>query len=97
MQKKQTSRHKFDAVQYTKDMALFVNNNEQRSKLQERLANELHDRAKRQYEIDNPPPTNDESSYLKGTKDASRYMIVWITIAVVLVALLIVYIFVNMR
>lgn len=64
-------------------MALFIRQSEDRSKLQERLAAELRERAKTRAEIDDKLPDGvNDSEYLKGTKTTTSLAWVWILLIV---------------
>ena len=62
-------------------MALFIRQDENRSKLQERLAAELREKAKARAETETPDGVND-SQYLKGTKQTTGLAGVWIAVIV---------------
>jgi len=62
-------------------MALFVQQNDQRSKLQEKLAAELRAKSKARAEIDTKLPDGiEDSNYLKDTKKTTSLAWVWILI-----------------
>lgn len=61
-------------------MALFIRQSDDRSKLQERLAAELQERAKQRAALSDRPDGVDDSQYMKGTKLTSRLAWVWILI-----------------
>lgn len=66
-------------------MALYIRQNENRSKLQERLAAELQEKA-RAREVDTSRPDGvDDSQYLQGTKQTSS--LAWLWIVIVLMAI----------
>lgn len=62
-------------------MALFIRQDENRSKLQERLAAELREKAKARADTENPDGVAD-SQYLKETKPTTSLAGVWIAIIV---------------
>lgn len=62
-------------------MALFIRQDENRSKLQERLAAELREKAKARAETEAPDGVSD-SQYLKGTKQTTSLASVWIAIII---------------
>lgn len=71
-------------------MALFIRQTEDRSKLQERLAAELTDRAKRQAEeADKQPDGVDDSRFVENTKQTTSLAWVWVLIALVFVGVFI--------
>jgi hypothetical protein len=63
------------------NMALFVQQNDQRSKLQEQVAAELQDKLKKRAEMDSKLPDGiEDSNYLKDTKQTTSLAWVWIAI-----------------
>lgn len=64
-------------------MALFIRQSEERSKLQERLAAELQERAKKNAALNDRPDGVDDSRYMQGTKQTSRLAGVWIAVVVI--------------
>lgn len=72
-------------------MALFVNQNSNRSKLQEKLAAELQEKAKLKAgsgDIDRPDGVED-SAYMEGTKKTTSLAWVWVLIALAAVGILV--------
>lgn len=68
-------------------MALFIRQNEDRSKLQERLAAELQERAKKRAESDAGLPDGvEDSQYIKNTKTTTSLAWVWVVIVAAAVA-----------
>jgi hypothetical protein len=61
-------------------MALFIRQNEERSQLQERLAAELQEKARKRAETDNQLDDIDNLNYLKGTKRTTSLAWVWMVI-----------------
>ncbi len=71
-------------------MALFVNQNSNRTKLQEQLAAELQAKAKKRAEVDTTRPDGvEDSPYLNGTKKTTSLAWVWLLLAVIVVGLII--------
>ena len=68
---------------YYKYMALFIRQEDDRSKLQERLATELQERAKQRAALADRPDGVDDSQYMKGTKQTSRFAWIWILLIIV--------------
>ncbi|HMH70303.1 MAG TPA: hypothetical protein VK502_02800 [Candidatus Saccharimonadales bacterium] len=67
-------------------MALFIRQDDERSELQQRLAAELREKAKKRAENDNDLPDGvEDSNYLKDTKSTTS--LAWVWIIIVLVAL----------
>lgn len=64
-------------------MALFIRQSDDRSKLQERLAAELQERAKQRAALNDRPDGVDDSQYMKGTKQTSRLAWVWVLIIMI--------------
>lgn len=62
-------------------MALFIRQSEDRSKLQERLAAELQEKARAKAEQKAPDGVTD-SNYLKDTKETTSLAWVWVVIIV---------------
>lgn len=71
-------------------MALFIRQNEDRSKLQERLNAELQERHKQAEIENNKPETVEDSAFLKDSKSSSKYGWLWV-LGAVLVAAIIAY------
>lgn len=65
-------------------MGLFVQQNSNRTKLQERLAAELNEKAKQKAKIEDVdlPDGVDDSRYIEGTKTTTSLAWVWVLIAV---------------
>ena len=74
---------------YTKVMALFVRQSEDRSKLQERLAAELQERAKQRDVSKEYPDGITDSAYMKGTKQTTSLAWVWVLITVAAVGIVV--------
>jgi hypothetical protein len=72
-------------------MALFVNQNSNRTKLQEQLAAELQEKAKQKAKLENVerPDGVTDSNYLKDTKTTTSLAWIWIVIVVVVVGIMI--------
>ena len=68
------------------NMGLFVQQNSNRTKLQERLAAELNEKAKKRAEIDTQNPDGvEDSRYVENTKSTTSLAWIWIVIVVVAV------------
>lgn len=63
-------------------MALFVRQDENRSELQQRLATELQDRARKKAEEAELPDGVTDSQYIKGTKQTTSLLGLWLVIVV---------------
>jgi uncharacterized protein HemX len=70
-------------------MALFVRQDENRSELQQRLATELQDRARKKAEEAELPDGVTDSQYIKGTKETTSLLWVWMVIAVLAIGVVI--------
>lgn len=64
-------------------MALFIQQNENRSKLQERLAAELQERAKQRAHESDRPDGVDDSQFLKETKATTSLAWVWVLLVLI--------------
>lgn len=75
-------------------MALFVNQESNRSKLQERLAAELSEKAKKraQDEMADRPDGISDSNFLKDTKQTTGLAWVWAALAVIAIAVTIYFV-----
>jgi hypothetical protein len=71
-------------------MALFVNQNSNRTKLQEQLAAELQEKAKQKSKMENAerPDGVTDSNYLKDTKPTTSLAWVWIVIIIIAVGIM---------
>lgn len=78
-------------------MALFIRQDEERSKLQERLAAELQERAKQKAVLGDRPDGVNDSQYLKGTKQTTSLAWVWVLIAVSVIVIVIWLIIASMK
>lgn len=78
-------------------MALFIRQNEDRSKLQERLAAELQERAKQRAANQAGPDGVDDTEYMKNTKQTTSLAWVWISIVVLVIVACVWLIFLNSK
>jgi len=62
-------------------MALFVRQDENRTELQKRVATELQARAKKKAEEAELPDGVTDSQYIKGTKETTSLLGVWLAVA----------------
>lgn len=67
-------------------MALYVRQNENRSKLQERLAAELQEKARARAEETAMPDGVDDSRYIEGTKKTTSLAWVWLVVVAFAIA-----------
>jgi len=70
-------------------MALFVRQDDVRSELQQRIAAELQEKAKNKAREDERPDGVDDAAFMKGTKNTSSLLGVWLLIAAVTIGLII--------
>lgn len=71
-------------------MGLYLQQNNDRSELQRRLAAELQDKAKKKAELENTTPDGvADSAYLEKTKTTTSLAWVWALIVIVFVGILI--------
>lgn len=69
-------------------MALFVNQENTRTKLQQKVAAELAEKAKKKASVEGERPDGvDDSAYLKNTKSTTSLAGAWIVIIVAIVAI----------
>lgn len=73
-------------------MALFLKQDTQRSELQQRIATELQEKAKRKSTDGDQPDGVTDSAYLKDTKATTSLAWVWVVIVAFAVGALIFYI-----
>lgn len=67
-------------------MALFIRQTEDRTKLQERIAAELAERAKKKADEANAQPDGvDDARFMEGTKQTTSLAWVWVLIAIAFV------------
>lgn len=70
-------------------MALFIKQNDTRSQLQERLAAELQEKARRNAAKADVPDGVSDSAYVKDTKQTTSLAWLWIIISIVAISLVI--------
>lgn len=70
-------------------MALYLKQNEQRSELQDRIAAELQEKAKRNAQLQDRPDGVDDAQYMKGTKQTTSLAWIWLLIGVAIIAIVI--------
>ena len=70
-------------------MALFVRQDENRSELQQRLATELQERARKKAEEAELPDGVTDSQYIKGTKETTSLLWVWMVVAVLAIGVVV--------
>lgn len=75
-------------------MALFIRQNEERSKLQEKLAAELQERTTKTQQLDTKDRLEDQA-YLKGTKQTSSYAWLWVLVIIAVVVAVLLYLFLK--
>ncbi|HEY1085508.1 MAG TPA: hypothetical protein VGE34_02150 [Candidatus Saccharimonadales bacterium] len=78
-------------------MALFVNQENTRTKLQQKIAAELAEKAKKKAAADGELPDGiDDSAYLENTKKTTSLAWAWILIAVAAVAIIVWLVVISM-
>lgn len=82
---------------YNELMALFIRQNEDRSKLQERLAAELQERAKQRAALDVSPDGVEDSEYMKNTKQSSSFLWVWFTVTTIIIVAVVWLVFLSSK
>jgi len=71
-------------------MALFIRQDDNRSELQQRLAAELQEKAKKRAELDDTPSDDiEDSNYLKNTKKTTSLAWMWLLIAIVFILIIV--------
>lgn len=71
-------------------MGLFIRQDDNRTELQERLAAELREKAKRRAEQESKPVDGvEDSAYMKGTKQTTSLAWVWVLVFLAVIALVI--------
>lgn len=78
-------------------MGYIFDQKDTRSEVQQRVAAELAERAKKKAEMSDLPDGVDDSAYLKGTKTTTSLMGVWVGIAIVAAIILIVFIIIKVQ
>ncbi|MEO7904983.1 MAG: hypothetical protein ABIR91_04275 [Candidatus Saccharimonadales bacterium] len=76
-------------------MALFLRQDDNRSEMQKRLAAELQDKAKKKHELENQPERPDgvkDARYMDDFAEPSRYLWVWLVLAVATIGTIIAFI-----
>lgn len=77
-------------------MALFIKQNENRSELQQRIAAELQDKARKKAQAADMVDGVEDSQYVKGLQGTGRHAWIWIVLAVIaVIALFVIFIMVN--
>ena len=70
-------------------MALFINQDEDRTELQKRLATELQEKMKlKDIETDLPDGV-DDSQYIKGTQKSNKFTFLWFILILIIVAVIV--------
>ena len=83
-------------LRYTRGMGIIVNQEDNRTELQKRIAAELTEKAKKKRTpTDDIPDGVDDSAYIEGTKVTTSLAWVWILIVVAAVAAAIIYLFIS--
>lgn len=72
-------------------MALFVQQNDNRTELQQRLATELQDKARKKAEEAELPDGVTDSQYMKNTQTTGRFAWVWIALGAAIVIAIIIF------
>lgn len=73
---------------YTRVMAIFVRQDEDRSELQQRIATELRERTKQNASSGDLPDGVDDSEYMKGTRQTSSLGWLWIIVGLAAVGVI---------
>jgi uncharacterized protein HemX len=70
-------------------MALYVRQTENKTEMQKRLADELQERARIKAEAADLPDGVDDSQFIKGTKQTTSLLGVWLILAVAAIGLVV--------
>jgi type VI protein secretion system component VasF len=70
-------------------MGLYVRQDQNRTELQDRIAAELQEKARKRTEMADRPDGVDDSQYMEGKKQTTSLALVWLVIAVIAIALII--------
>ena len=70
-------------------MALYLKQNGQRSELQDRIAAELQEKAKKNAQLQDRPDGVDDAAFMNNTKKTTSLALVWLLIAIFTIALII--------
>ncbi len=82
----------YHILMYNKAMALFLNQDDNRTELQKRIAAELHEKAKKKAASEGKPVDGvEDSAYLENTKKTSSLALAWIVIIAIAVIILILF------
>lgn len=90
------NHHHVNMSAILEQMALFIRQNEDRSKLQERLAAELQERAKTRAQLNDAPDGVEDSEFIKDLKPTTSLAWVWILLVIVGIAVAIWLVALNM-
>ena len=69
------------------DMGLYVKQNQSRTELQERIAAELQEKARKKAEPVDAPDGVDDSRYIEGTKQTTSLAWAWLLIGIAAIAI----------
>lgn len=72
-------------MRYTESMALFVRQNDERTKYQQQIAAELQEKLRKRSEEAERPDGVTDSAFIKNTKAANSLGWIWIVVVAVLV------------
>jgi len=82
----------YHTLVYNKPMALFLNQDDNRTELQKRIAAELSEKAKKKAANTGKPMDGvEDSAYLEGTKRTTSLAWAWILIVIIAVVILILF------
>jgi len=77
-------------------MGLYVKQSDTRSQLQEKLAQELQDRAREKAKQADLPDGVDDSAYIEGTKVTSSLAWAWVLIIIAIIGIVVWLIFISL-
>ena len=70
-------------------MALFIRQDEQRSKIQDRITAELQEKARQKALETERPDGVEDSAYIKNTQSTTNFAWIWIVVGVIAVGIII--------
>lgn len=70
-------------------MALYLKQNEQRSELQDQIAAELQEKAKRNAQLQDRPDGVEDAEYMKDSKQTTSLAWAWLLIGIAIIAIVI--------
>jgi hypothetical protein len=76
-------------------MALFIQNDDDRTELQKRIAAEIQQRNETKPKLEDLPDGVNDSQYLKGTKKTTKLAWIWIVVILIIIGVVIISTILN--